>query len=59
MDRVQSLMKTRQDNDVTDYKEAVYAKNETKLSWSIRLSVDYDKNQRGQRRDWSYKCGLC
>lgn len=27
-------MKTRQDNDVTEWTGAVYAKNETELSWS-------------------------
>ena len=29
--KVQSMMKMRQDNDVTDYTCAVYAKNDTKL----------------------------
>ena len=37
---------------------AVYAENNTKLSWLIRLSVDYDENQIGKLRDWSYRCGL-
>lgn len=34
------------------------AKNETKLSLMIRSSVVCDKNQTGQQRDWSYRCGL-
>ena len=35
----------------------IYAKNETKLSWSIRQGAICDDNQIGQRRDQSYKCG--
>ena len=35
-------MKTRQDNDMTDWIGAVYAKNETELSWSIELGAVYD-----------------
>lgn len=32
LDRVQSVTKTKQDNEVTDHIGVVYAKNETKLS---------------------------
>ena len=37
-------MKAKQDNDVTDRIGANYAENETKLSWSIKLSTIYDVN---------------
>ena len=37
-------MKTRHDNDVTDHTMAGNAENDTELSWSIRLSADYDEN---------------
>ena len=50
--RVQSMMKTRQDNDVIDYKGIVYVKNEVELSWLIELSAVYDENQTRQRHDW-------
>ena len=30
---------------------AVYVENNTKLSWPIKSSVDYDENQIGQLRD--------
>ena len=42
---VQYVMKTKEDNDVIGSTSAVYAKNETKLSWPIRPSAIYDKNQ--------------
>ena len=38
------MMKTRHDNEMTDHIGAIYAKNETKLSWSIRLGVICDEN---------------
>ena len=50
-------MKTKQDNEVTDLTSA-NAKNETELSWPIRLGVIYDKNQTGEEHDRSYKCGI-
>ena len=49
------MMKTRQNNDVINRIGVVYIKNDTKLSWLIRLSVDCDENQIGLRCDWSYK----
>ena len=52
------MMKTKQDNNETDGTSVVYAENETKLSWSIGPCTIYDKNQTGQRRDWSYRFGL-
>ena len=41
---MQFVMKTRQDNDLTDYTGAIYDENETKLSWSIGLGAVYDEN---------------
>ena len=37
-------MKIRQDHDVTNHIDAVYAKNDIELSWPIRLSAECDKN---------------
>ena len=42
--RVQYVMKTRQDNSVIDYTSAVYVKNETELLWQIGLHVFCDEN---------------
>ena len=36
MDSVGSMMKIRQDNEVTNRIGTVYAKIETKLSWSVK-----------------------
>ena len=35
---------TRQDNNVIDCIGAIYAKNETKLSWSIKSGAIYGEN---------------
>ena len=37
--RMLSMMKTKQDNNLIDHKGVVYLKNETELSWPIRLSA--------------------
>ena len=34
------MTKTREDNNVTDHIGAVYAENDTELSWPIRSSAD-------------------
>ena len=39
---VQTMTKSRQDNNVTDHTGALYAKNETELSWPIRQGAVYD-----------------
>ena len=39
------MMKTRQDNDVTDHTGAIYVENNIELSWPIESGVVYDKNQ--------------
>ena len=57
-DHVQSMMKTKQDNDMTDHIGLVYAKIKTELLWAIWPSAIYDENQIGKGCDWSYRCGL-
>ena len=42
-------MKTRQDNDMNDRTSAVYAKSETKLSWSIGLAP----SESNSKVDWT------
>ena len=39
------MTKTRQNNDVINLIGVIYAKNDIKLSWSIKSGVDYDKNK--------------
>ena len=56
---MKSVTKTKQDKDATDGISAIYAENNTELSWSIELGVDCDKNQIRQLCDWSYRSGLC
>ena len=51
-------MKTRHDNNVIDRIGAIYAENETELSWPIRPDAVYEENQMGQWHDWLYKSGL-
>ena len=58
-DRVPSITKTNQENDLIDHLGAVYTKIEIELSWLIGLGANYDENQIGQRCDWLHKCGLC
>ena len=38
------MMKTRQDNDMTNSIGVVYLKNKTELSWLIRPGIVCDKN---------------
>ena len=37
------MTKTRWDNNVIDHIGAIYAKNDTELSWHIELGVDYEE----------------
>ena len=46
-DQVSIVMKIRQDNYVIDRIDEVYVKNEIELSWSIKPSLVYNKNQTG------------
>lgn len=41
-DQVQSLTKTKQDNDVTYCTGVVYVENHTELSWPIKSGAVYD-----------------
>ena len=50
-DQVQSMIETRQDNDMTNCTSAVYSDNKIELLWPIKLSAICDKNQTGQRHD--------
>ena len=50
-DWVRYVIKTRQDNDVIDFTNVVYSKNETKLSWSIEAGAVCHKNKIGQWHD--------
>ena len=43
-DQVRFVMKTKQDNDMTDHVGAIYAKNDNEQSWLIRLSVACNEN---------------
>ena len=43
--QVRSVIKTRQDNNVTHSRSLVYVENNTELSWLIRLSVVYDETR--------------
>ena len=54
-DRVQFVMKTKQDNDVTDCTNAIYVENEIELWWSIRSSMICEKNLIEQWCDQSYR----
>ena len=56
--QVQSMMKTRQDNDMTDHIGLLHSKIETELLGPIWSGIVCDENQIGQRLDNSYKYGL-
>ena len=43
-DRVWSMRKTRQDNDVTDRTGVIYVKNDIRLLWPIGAGSICDKN---------------
>ena len=61
--QLQSVIKTRQDNDVTDRKDMVYVENKTKLLCLIEPGVVCDENQIRQRREielsWLIELGAC
>ena len=56
MDKVRSMVKTRQDNNLTNHTSTVYDENETELLRPIELGAVCDENQTGQQHDWLYKC---
>lgn len=43
-DQVLFVMKTRSDNDVIGYTNAIYTENDIEFSWSIGLDAVYDEN---------------
>lgn len=53
-----SVIKSKQDNDLTDRIGMVYTENETEMSLSIELGAVGDENQTGQWPAWSYRCDL-
>ena len=57
-DGVQSMMKTRHDNDVIDHIGAIYTEIGTELWWSIIQDVVNHEKETGQRCDQSYWCEL-
>ena len=52
------MMKTSEDNDMTDCIGIVYVENDTKILWLIGLGADCYENKIGQWRDRWYICGL-
>ena len=47
-----------QENDVTNHVDAIYAKNDIKVSWLIKSGADCNENQIRQLHDLSYRHGL-
>ena len=56
---MECMMKTKQDNELTDHTGMVYDKNYIELLGPIESVTIYDKKQTGQWCDQSYKCGIC
>ena len=52
------VTKIRQDNDMIDHTNVVYAENETKLSCPLGLGTVCDENHIAQQGDQSYRSGL-
>ena len=52
------VIKTKQDNDMTDCISVVYVKTETELLGPIELGAVCYQNQTGQRHDRPYRCCL-
>ena len=50
---IQSIMKTGQDNNVTNHTWAVYADSVTELSWLIKADAVNHENDTGQQYDRS------
>ena len=59
LDKVRSITKVRQDNDMSYRIGAVYIENETKLSMLIWQDAVSEEKETVQQHDWSYMCGLC
>ena len=54
--QLQYVMKTRQDDDISDHTSVVYDGNKTKLPCPIELCAICDENQIGKR--WHQSIGL-
>ena len=46
------IMKSREDNDVTNCIGLLYFKNKTELLWPIQWDTVYEEDHTGQQRDW-------
>lgn len=57
-DRVGSMAKTKQDNNMIECLGVVYAETETKLSGPIKRGVVCYQNQIEKQHDKLYKCDL-
>ena len=55
---VRLVMKTKQDNIVIDWIDAVFAKSNSELWWSIGRGVVSEEKRTLQWRIWSYRCNL-
>ena len=53
------VMKIEQENFITNRTNSIYDENDTKPSWSIEPSVDYNENQKRQWHDWLYRYCQC
>ena len=58
-DSVQFIMKTTQDNDVSDHTGVISIEYDIELSRPITLSVVYDEDEIRQQRDQLYMFALC
>ena len=57
-DNIWSIMKSKKDNNVADWKSSIFVEYGTKLSRSIRQCVVYDEDKIGPWHDQSYKSAL-
>ena len=59
---MRSVIKTRQDYELANqagvFYDVVFVENKLELSWLIKPTIVYDKNQIGQWCDWSLRCDL-
>lgn len=53
LDKMRSIMETKQDNNVIDHIGVVYAEKGIQLSWLIREDAIFHKKKRGQWRNRS------
>ena len=58
LDKMQSIMKTKQNNKVTNRKGVIFIEYDTKMSRPIEQCAIYDKDEIEKWRDWSYRSSL-